>query len=291
MEIVFHIGANCTDEDRLLKSLLRNTGVLGQDGVKVPGPGKYRRLIRETIQGLDGAPPPPDTRSIMLDAILDDEPTERVILSNSNFICIPNRIFEKGVFYLLTEMKIQGLLALFPGDDIELCIALRNPATFIPETLSQSKFDDLPTFMRGLPPTEVRWSDVIKRIRHIAPQCKLTVWCNEDTPLIWGRLMREMSGVPNTVPLVGTYDLLGTIMAEEGMTRMQAYMTKTPPPTPQHEQKIITAFLKKYAIDDLLEEDIDLPDFTQDLIEDLTDAYDDDINLIAALPGVTFIEP
>ena len=291
MEIVFHIGANCTDEDRLLKSLLRNTNVLAQDGVKVPGPGKYRRLIRETIQGLDGAPPPADTRSVLLDAILDDEPTERLILSNSNFICIPNRIFEKGVFYLLTEMKIRGLLQLFPEDDIELFIAVRNPATFIPETLAQSKFDDLPTFMRGLPPAEVRWSDVIKRIRHIAPQCKLTVWCNEDTPLIWGRLMREMSGVLPSVPLVGTYDLLGTIMADEGMTRMKAYMTKTPPPTPQHELKIITAFLNKYAIDDLLEEDIDLPDFTQDLVEELTEAYDDDINVIAALPGVTFIEP
>lgn len=291
MKIVFHIGANCTDEDRLLKSLLRNTEVLGQQGVKVPGPGKYRRLIRETIQGLDGAPPPADTRSILLDAILDDEPTERLVLSNSNFICIPNRIFENGVFYLLTELKIRGLLQLFPGDDIELCIALRNPATFIPEALSKSKFDDLPTFMRGMHPTDVRWSDVVKRIRQYAPKSKLTVWCNEDSPLIWGRIMREISGVLPSVPLVGTYDLLGTIMADEGMTRMRAYMTKNPPPTAQHELKIITAFLNKYAIEDLLEEEVDLPDFTQDLIEDLTEAYDDDINLIATMPGVKFIEP
>ena len=291
MEIVVHIGANCTDEDRLLKSLLRNGDVLSQDGVKVPGPGKYRRLLRETIQALDGAPPPPDVRSIMLDAILDDEPTERLILSNSNFICIPNRIFEKGAFYALSEFKIRGLLQLFPGDDIEFCLGIRNPATFIPETIAKSKFEDLPTFMRGMHPTEVRWSDVIKRIRYVAPECKLTVWCNEDTPLIWGRLMRSLTGVPLSTPLVGTFDLLRTIMAPEGMRRMEAYLTKNPPPTPQHELKIAMAFLDKYAIEDLLEDEVDLPDFTQDLVERLTIAYDEDVDAIAAMPDVTFIEP
>ena len=291
MEIVYHIGANCTDDDKLLKSLLRNVDVLSEDGVKVPGPGKYRRLIRETIQGLDGAPPAPESRSILLDAILDDEPTERLIFSNSNFICIPNRIFDKGVFYVLTEPKIKGLLDLFPGDDIELCLALRNPATFIPDAYSKSKFDDLTTFMRGMLPTEVRWSDVIKRIRHIAPDCKLTVWCNEDTPLIWGRLMRMLADVPNSMPLVGTHSLLATIMEPEGMTRLTGYLKNNPPPTPEHEQKIVLAFLKKYALDDELDEDIDLPEFTQELIEELTDAYDADVDFIQTIPGVTFIQP
>ena len=291
MEIVYHIGANGTDEDRLLKSLLRNVDVLAADGVKVPGPSNYRRLIRETIQGLDGAPPPQDARSILLDAILDDEPTERLVLSNSNFICIPNRIFDKGVFYMLTEPKIRGLLDLFPGDEIELCIALRNPAAFIPENFSKSKFDDLTTFMRGMQPDEVRWSDVIKRIRHVAPNCKLTVWCNEDTPLIWGRLMREIAGIPDTVPLVGTHDLLATIMEPEGMQRLRGYLKNNPPPTPQHELKIILAFLKKYALDDAMDEDIDLPEFTQELIEQLTDDYDADVDYIQTIPGVTFIQP
>ena len=291
MEIVYHIGANCTDEDKLLKSILRNVDVLATDGVKVPGPSNYRRLIRETIQGLDGATPAPDTRSIMLDAILDDEPTERLVLSNSNFICIPNRIFDKGTFYALVEPKLQGLLNLFPGDDIELCIGLRNPATFIPEAFGKSKFDDLSTFMRGMYPTEVRWSDVIKRIQYAAPNAKLSVWCNEDTPLIWGRLMREIAGVPDTVPLVGTYDLLATIMEQEGIQRMKGYIQNNPPPTPQHELKIILAFLNKYAMEDALDEDIDLPEFTHELVEQLSDAYDDDVAFIQTMPGVNFIQP
>ena len=46
MQIAFHIGAHCTDEDRLLKSILKNAQMLSQLGIVVPGPGKYRSLIR-----------------------------------------------------------------------------------------------------------------------------------------------------------------------------------------------------------------------------------------------------
>ena len=38
MEIAYHIGANCTDGERLLKSLLRNVDRLAGRGVAVPGP-------------------------------------------------------------------------------------------------------------------------------------------------------------------------------------------------------------------------------------------------------------
>lgn len=291
MQIIYHIGANCTDEDRLLKSLLRNADILAEDGVKVPGPGKYRRLLRETIQGLDGTTPGADTRSILLDAILDDEPTERLILSNSNFICIPNRIFEDGLFYALIEPKIRGFLQLFPQDEIEFCIALRNPATFIPDVFGKSKFEDLRTYMQQMDPTEVRWSDVIRRIRHVAPQAKLTVWCNEDTPLIWGTLIRALAAVPDDVPITGTYDLLSSIMAPEGMARMESYLAKNQAKTSLQEQKVITAFLAKYAVDEALNEDIDLPSFDQALVDQLSDLYEADVDLIAQMPDVNFIQP
>ena len=81
MQIVYHIGANCTDQDRLFKSVLKNAETFSEQGVKVPGPGKYRRLIRETIQALDGQEPASDTREILVDAILDDEQCNRVVMS------------------------------------------------------------------------------------------------------------------------------------------------------------------------------------------------------------------
>ncbi len=41
MQIALHIGAHCTDEDRLLKCLLMNKEILSDVGTAVPGPGRY----------------------------------------------------------------------------------------------------------------------------------------------------------------------------------------------------------------------------------------------------------
>ncbi len=289
MEIVYHIGAHCTDDDRLLKSLLKNTNTFAEDGVKIPGPGKYRRLIRETIQGLDGQPPTPETRSILLDAILDDAPTERLVLSNQNFICVPNRIFESGVFYAQTEPKIRAFHDIFADDDIEIFIGLRNPATFVPAAFAESDHDSWDKFLRGMHPSEIRWSDIIRRIQHAAPRSHMTVWCNEDTPLIWAELIRRMAGVTPEQKITGGFDLLAAIMSKQGLNRFLNYMRAPPPRTEAQKRRIIGAFLNKYALDDEIEEEIDIPGITEAMIEDISQAYENDVEMIAAMPGVTFV--
>ena len=45
MEIAFHLGAHCTDENQLLRSLLDDKGRLADQGICVPGPGRYRDVI------------------------------------------------------------------------------------------------------------------------------------------------------------------------------------------------------------------------------------------------------
>lgn len=291
MEIAFHIGANCTDEDRLLKSLLKNNDLLSAYGVKIPGPGKYRRLLRETIQNLKGAPPAPDTGGILLDAILDDENANRVVMSNSNFVCIANRLFEHGVFYEQVEAKVRALTALFPDTQIDLFLGLRNPATFVPNAFKNSKADTLPQFLNGFDPALLRWSDVIRRIRYAAPNCRLTVWCNEDTPIIWAELIRAMAGVDANTTITGGYDLLSAIMSDEGMNRFMNYMKSHPPKTEEHKRKVIMAFLDKYALTEAIEEDIDVPGITAELVAEMSASYDADVTFISQMEDVRLILP
>lgn len=291
MQIALHIGANCTDEDRLLKSLLRNADKFSDLGVKVPGPGKYRRLIRETIQNLKGGEPSVDTRGILIDAILDEEDVDRVVFSNANFVCIANRIFDNGIFYEQAESKIYAMHQLFAEDEIEIFLALRNPATFLPAAFAQSKADTLETYLKGLHPTQVRWSDLIRRIQNLVPRTKLTVWCNEDTPFIWSELLRSIAGLEADTPITGGFDLLASIMSAEGMNRFLNYLRAHPPQTEAQKRRVIGAFLDKYAIDDQIEEDVDLPGFGDELMSELTQNYENDVAFIQQLPGVTFITP
>lgn len=291
MQIAFHIGANCTDNDRLLKSLLKNVDGFAEQRIKVPGPGKYRRLIRETIQNLDGMPPAPETRGILLDAILDGDAPDRLVLSNANFICIANRIFDGGVFYEQTAFKVRGFLDLFAPDEVSFFLGIRNPATFLPAALRDSKAQTLETFLRGVPPTEIRWSDVVRRLQDAAPGRAITVWCNEDTPLIWADLIRRHAGLAPDARITGGYDLLAAIMSGEGMNRFLNYLRSHPPRTETQKRRIIGAFLDKYALEDAIEEEVDVPGMTAALVDDLSAAYEADVAQIAQMPGVTFVAP
>lgn len=291
MDIAFHIGANCTDEDRLLKSLLKNNGIFSEHGVKVPGPGKYRRLIRETIQNLNGATPAPDTSAILLDAILDDETPRRLVMSNANFICIPNRIFDQGIFYQQTESKISALTQLFPDHRIDFYMGIRNPATFLPDAFAESKADTLDAYLKGIHLTQIRWSDIVRRIRYAAPNCRLTVWCNEDTPLIWAELIRTISSIAPSAKITGGYDLLASIMTKEGTNRFLNYLRAHPPQSEAQKRKIIMAFLDKYAIEDKIEEEVDLPGLTGEMVLELSDIYDQDVNMISQMEDVRLIMP
>ncbi len=291
MQIAFHIGANCTDDDRILKSLLKNAGDLSDAGIKVPGPGKYRRLIRETIQNLNGAPPAPNTRTILLDAIIEDDNAQRLVMSNTNFICVANRIFDGGVFYQQAEAKIQALHQLFAEDEIELFLSLRNPATFLPVALAESKSGAPDAYLKGLHPTQIRWSDLVRRIQHNFPMTKLTVWCNEDTPLIWAEILRNISGVDHDTRITGGFDLLASIMSAEGMNRFLNYLRAHPPKTDMQKRRVIAAFLDKYAVEDKIEETVEWPGMTEDMVEELSQLYENDVAFIEQLPGINFIAP
>jgi len=96
MQIVYHIGAHCTDQDALHASLVKNKAALVQNQVALPHPRKYRNVIRGNLQAMaKGARPDMSGEELLAD-ILGDSDAKRMILTNANFICVPNRIFEGG---------------------------------------------------------------------------------------------------------------------------------------------------------------------------------------------------
>ncbi len=291
MQIAFHIGANATDGERLLKSLLKNADTFAEQRILVPGPGKYRRLLRETIQNLGGEPPSPGTREVLLDAILDGAEADRLVMSHNAFLAVPNQIFDGAVFYGNAELKLSTLSALFPDDEIELFIGLRNIATFIPACFDQAVIPGMKRYLSGMDPLDVRWPALIRRMQTAAPEAKITAWCNEDTPLIWANLIREISGVDPMTKITGGFDLLAAIMSEDGMRRFLSYLKTHPPQTEPQKRRIIAAFLEKYALPEEIEETLDVPGWTEPLVDALTLQYEADVDEIAAMPGIRFIAP
>ena len=291
MDIVFHIGANCTDGEKLIRSLALNTAALAARGTAVPNPTRYRRTLRETMEGLAGKPPVPGTRDKLMATFLDDPTAQRLVMSNPTFICLPIRVFEGGGFYRVAAVKLRAFRALFPQDRIQLYLGIRNPATFVPALWEQVKRVPFDTFLGGIDPRAILWSDVVALIRATLPDADLTVWCNEDTPLLWGEVLRRLAGLAPGDPVMGEFDLLATIMSAEGMTRFQAYLATHPAQTDAQTRRIIAAFLDKYALPEAVEEEVDLPGWDEALVAQMTAGYEADIVAMAQDPGIRFLLP
>ena len=170
-------------------------------------------------------------------------------------------------------------------------MAIRNPATFLSAAFSKVEGRSFPDFLDGVEPMDLRWSDVIRRIREAEPDIPMTVWCNEDTPLIWTQVVRDIAALEHGSKLKGGYDLLRSIMTPEGMTRFKAYIGQNHPQNEMQLRRVIAAFLDKYAMEDAIEEELTAPGLTEQTLIAMTEAYEEDMFEIERIPGVTFLTP
>jgi len=293
MQLALHLGAHCTDEDRLLRSLLRNRATLGGRGVAVPGPGKFRDLVREAIGSLRGAPASAATQEMLLDAMLDDGAPRRLVLSWESFLCMPPRAVDGASLYPMAGRKAAWLAALFPQAEVELFVALRNPAGLVPALAARMAAGPRADLLATVAPRGLSWVPVIEALRDALPAARLTVWCDEDAAVIWPELMAALAGV--AVPedggpaLDGALDRLRDLMTPAGAARLETWLAATPPRSALLRQRTVAAFLDKFADPAASEVELDLPGWDEALVGALCAAYDDDCARIAAMEGVRFL--
>jgi hypothetical protein len=291
MKLVLHAGVHFTEEDRLMKCLLRNADDFASKGVMVPGQSKYRGILRETLNAMASAPPSDMARDVLMDAILDDGEAERVILSDANFFRTPKTAVQQGMFYPAAPVRMMRMAQIFEQDEVEIFIGIRNPAAFLPILHAKAEDTDPAEFWGGRDPRDVVWSDMLDLLRQAVPNVPITVWCNEDTPLIWAHIIRQMAGLADDQKIIGGFDLLSSIMSTEGMKRFRSYLKDHPVMTEHQKRRAIAAFLDKYALDEEVEEELDMPGWTDDLVQEMTDIYDEDVAAIAAMDGVRVLMP
>lgn len=290
MQIVYHIGAHCTDDGQIQACLTKNQRLLAKKGINVPTPGRFRPIFRETMKVLQGGPANENIQQIMLDSILSEVDPNRIVFSNDAFICNLVRVLGDDMLYPDIADRSAKLFNLFPDQEVEFCFAIRNPATFLPACFSRIEADSFDAYTAQTDPQNILWSEVISRLRDAVPNAKIKVWSNEDTPFIWNELIAEISGFPNQSRLKGLNDFLGQIMSKEGMDRMQGYLKTHPPANEIQRRRIISAFLDKFEIEED-EYDFESQVWSEDYVNQLTDTYEDDLYTIERMEDVQFICP
>lgn len=291
MDVAFHIGAHLTDGERLVRAAVKNADVLSKSDIVVPGPGSYRKLLREAVQAWIGGAEIGAMSTQIRNACGVTPESKRLVLSNGAFLCTPAKIFETGDLYAMAQTKAQALSDIFAGDQLEIFLATRNPASFVPSAWAQTKAETVEEFMDGMDIRDMRWSNLVQRLRVAVPDARITVWCNEDTPLNWSTVLRRFLGADPAAELQGQHDLIETILTQEGFDRLKDYLQQHPSGSDAQLGRINAAFLGKYADQDVLEEDIEVPGWTGEFVDTLTNAYEVDLARISTMDGITFLTP
>ncbi len=291
MRIVYHLGAHCTDDERLIRCLWKNRVQLGEQGIVVPAPTRYRALLRDTAVTLKGRAASRDTQAVVLEQIMEEERAERLILSWDNFLSYPQWVIRNRRLYPAAAERIRAFTQIFPEIEAEFHMAIRNPASFLPTLFQRQRGKSFDDFMTGADPRDLSWLKLVEEVRTLNPDANLTIWCDEDTPLIWPEILAAISGHAPGTTLIDNEELLADIMSPEGLERMRAYITANPPATVLHRRRSVSAFLDKFALSDQVDMELDMPDWDEDMVDDLTEGYHRDVDRIKTLSGVTFISP
>jgi hypothetical protein len=290
MRIVYHLGAHFTDEERLLKCLLKNRDLLAKHDIVVPGPKSYRNLLRDTVIQLKGNSASRDTQALILDKIMEADVADRMVLSWDSFLSLAPWALDRTLYPAAGE-RVRAFTQIFPEIEAEFHLSIRNPATLLPMLLAKMPEKTYAQFIGKANIFDLHWSRVIEQIMTMNPDVLLTVWCDEDTPLIWPEVLHAVAGLPEDVILEGEDDLLSTLMSGEGMTRLQSYLQSHPPGSVMQRRKIVSAFLDKFALPDRMTTEIEMEGWTEETVAQLTRNYNEDVARIAAMPGVDFISP
>jgi hypothetical protein len=104
-------------------------------------------------------------------------------------------------------------------------------------------------------------------------------------------VLRAAAGLRPERGLPGALDMAKAVMSPQGRDRMESYLKSHPPKSEETLIRIMTAFLDKFTDTEKLEFVVDLPGWNQEVIDDFAEIYDEDVEDIRSIPGVTFISP
>lgn len=291
MEIALHLGAHLTDGTHLRSCLLHNRERLEPMGILVPRARDYLALIVDAAQHIASGHEAPDAFNHFCAAVGAKGQTRRIILSAPGLLARLPESLNETEFYPNAERRIAALRRIFAGQDVTIYLAIRNPASFVPAFLTAGRVQSESADDLNVQGDALRWSRLIAQFRHIWPEAGITVWCDEDTPFIWHHLLRIVSDHQPESEFDKSFAWFESVLRDGAADRLAAYLEASPPVDDAHRQRVISAFLDKFSDPEKLEIDASVTGWSVAQIELISALYEDDTEVIRAMPGVTFIAP
>ncbi|KIC14704.1 MULTISPECIES: hypothetical protein [unclassified Leisingera] len=287
--LAFHVGAPNTDNGQLTWSLRKDAQPLLERGVMIRRPGTYMSALNQLLRKQDQEFVTEQEREALLAGLVKDQAVSRIILTNSSFLGVPGWMLNGGRLYRNAGKNAAALRGLFPGNPCEFFLGLRNPATLVGPVFKSQSGRTWKQFASDTDFLNLRWSEVVEDIQDRNPGCRITVWCNEETPVIWPSILGHVTGLGEGFRFSGELDITRGIISEAGYERLEAYLASRPGLSEDQRERVRALFLSYFHDEAEIEEEIDLPGWSQALVDDMSESYVADAELIRHMPGVTFL--
>ncbi|MFD0909316.1 hypothetical protein [Ruegeria arenilitoris] len=289
MHVAIHSGVVFSDGGLLLKSLQANAKVLQENGIVLFGPRRFRKAFKTPLNALDEGKLTPDACERLKAQIPDDPETGRVVMSTADFIGELNSAIKDGQFYPYAGRRLALLDQAFEGHEVELFIGLQNPGSFIPKVLMALPDETRESILASTDLSCLSWLTLIEDIHDLAPAVSITVWANEECPLIWGDIIRSLCGLSADIPLTEEFSLLSSLVDADGKREIEEIQQQVghADPTLLHER--LAAVFSQHALPERVEEELDFPGWSAEIHEAFSELYTQDLERLKKLPGVRFL--
>ncbi len=288
--LTFHIGAHKTATTHLQRSLEHASDSLIEAGVRYYGPN-YFRLPGRAIHRLFGLYPrfaKLQKRSGVDQLALMRKGANRILFSEENYVgalneARPGRVIQR---YPDAADRIAHLAAVTGLSQIDLCLSIRHPATFLNSGYGQhllggyvvSSADYLATH----PLIDLNWVDLVASLVAVDAVRQITVWRYEDYGSLFGAICAALVGA-DAAPLVAPFKRRSHIgLSADAVSAVHAAYDG------RNGDVLASRYRKEYPISDAHPA---FDHFDAATHAEVTILYANQCAQIAALPKVTFLHP
>ena len=200
IEIILHAGAHKTASTHLQNRLLENENLLAKAGCSYLGPERIRDEFGTLWKALGRSNTPLQQKSKLAD-LAAGQP--RLLISEENIIGGfkdlmngPNR----AMIYPKALERLTRLALLVAPNPLHIAMAVREPCSYYVSVYNQlllsGRFQTWERFSKGLDPTAVKWSDILRPMADIPGVAEVSIWRYEDYHRVFPQVLNTLLGRP-----------------------------------------------------------------------------------------------
>lgn len=200
--LTFLIGAHKTASTHLQRSLTAQRDAVRDAGVAIIGPMPIGGDILPLSELLRGRADPA-LLSLAAEGFLDKHAGDapEVLLLNENILgnsLAPDMALRDNQLYKFAPARLKRVLQLFPGHDIRVGLAVRNPAGFLvsawQENMKGHAFQPFRDYLGQTEVAQLSWLKLIKRLRQAIGETEIFLWRYEDYADVAPRVLHHAMG-------------------------------------------------------------------------------------------------